>query len=59
MIGCVAFAQNDPWNFGNIHRAMIALFRVSILDNWIEVTGDAPRPDPRHNRAEVMPPDPD
>ena len=37
MVGCVAFGENDPWHFGGIHRAMLTLFRVSILDNWIEV----------------------
>jgi voltage-gated sodium channel len=37
MIGVGAFDLNDPFHFGTIHRAMISLFRVSILDNWIEL----------------------
>jgi voltage-gated sodium channel len=37
MIACVAFSQNDSWNFGTIHLSMLSLFRVSILDGWIEL----------------------
>lgn len=28
------FSDNDPFNFGNLHLSMLALFRIATLDNW-------------------------
>jgi hypothetical protein len=36
-IAHLLFAANDPWHFGNLHTCMITLFRVSLLDNWIQI----------------------
>jgi voltage-gated sodium channel len=42
LYGCSVFAitlfgENDPWHFGNLHLAMMTLFRVSTLENWSDV----------------------
>jgi voltage-gated sodium channel len=33
--GCVLFAANDPWHFGNIHLAMLTLFRLSTGEKFV------------------------
>jgi voltage-gated sodium channel len=37
VLGVVLFKKNDPGHFGNLHVAMLALFRVATLDDWAEV----------------------
>jgi voltage-gated sodium channel len=37
IVGIMAFGGNDPWHFGNLHLAMMTLFRVSTLENWSDV----------------------
>jgi hypothetical protein len=31
------FKKNDPWHFGNLHRAMMTLFRVATGEDWTDV----------------------
>eukprot|EP00935_MAST-01C_sp_MAST-1C-sp1_P000434 g434.t1 len=35
--GCIFFAANDPWHFGNIHLAMFSLFRASTAEDWTDI----------------------
>ena len=37
IVGMLLFGENDPWHFGSLHLAMIALIRVATLDEWTEV----------------------
>jgi voltage-gated sodium channel len=36
-VAYLLFNENDPFHFRNLHIAMVSLFRVSIMDNWIQV----------------------
>jgi voltage-gated sodium channel len=36
-VAYLVFSENDPFHFRNLHIAMVSLFRVSIMDNWIQV----------------------
>jgi voltage-gated sodium channel len=36
-IAYLIFSDNDPFHFKNLHISMVTLFRVSIMDNWIQV----------------------
>ena len=33
-IGVEFFQADDPWHFGNLHKAMVTLFRCITLDDW-------------------------
>jgi voltage-gated sodium channel len=35
--GCILFSENDPWHFGNVHLAMMSLFRASTGDDWTDI----------------------
>jgi voltage-gated sodium channel len=35
--GNVLFSQNDPWHFGNVHLAMMSLFRASTGEDWTDI----------------------
>jgi voltage-gated sodium channel len=37
IVGIIAFGQNDPFNFGNVHLAMFALLRVATFEKWKDV----------------------
>jgi voltage-gated sodium channel len=37
IIGVVLFKRNDPGHFQNLHIAMLTLFRVATLDDWVDV----------------------
>jgi hypothetical protein len=37
IFGVMAFAVNDPWHFGSLHRAVITMFRCATLDAWADV----------------------
>lgn len=37
IIGMILFQENDPWHFGSLHAALIALFRIATLDNSTEI----------------------
>jgi voltage-gated sodium channel len=38
ILGFILFQNSDPWHFGNLHTAIITLFRSATLDNWYEVS---------------------
>jgi len=33
----ILFAANDPWHFGNLHHAMLSLFRAATLEDWTDI----------------------
>jgi voltage-gated sodium channel len=35
--GVFMFRSNDPLHFGNLHTAMLSLFRISTLEGWTEI----------------------
>ena len=35
--GVILFRQNDPWHFGNVHLALLTLFRCATLEDWTDV----------------------
>ncbi|KAG5179107.1 Ion transport protein-domain-containing protein [Tribonema minus] len=37
IIGMLVFSDNDPFNFGYLHVAMMTLFRCATLDSWSDV----------------------
>jgi voltage-gated sodium channel len=37
IVGVVLFKKNDPAHFQNLHIAMLTLFRVATLDDWVDV----------------------
>lgn len=37
ILGIIMFKGNDSFNFGTLHQAIVALFKIATLDNW----GDA------------------
>jgi voltage-gated sodium channel len=37
IVGIMLFGKNDPWHFGNIHLALMALFRVATLEDWTDI----------------------
>ncbi len=37
ILGIILFKGNDSFNFGTLHQAIVALFKIATLDNW----GDA------------------
>lgn len=36
-IGVFAFADNDPFHFGNLSRSLLSLFRIITLEDWTDV----------------------
>jgi voltage-gated sodium channel len=36
ILGVLLFRDNDSFNFGQLHLALVALFKVATLDNWGE-----------------------
>ncbi|MDZ7880018.1 MAG: ion transporter [Saprospiraceae bacterium] len=36
-MGVFVFGGNDPLHFGNLHTAMLSLFRISTLEGWSEI----------------------
>jgi voltage-gated sodium channel len=34
ILGVLLFGENDLFNFGQLHLALIALFKIATLDNW-------------------------
>jgi voltage-gated sodium channel len=36
-MGVFLFGTNDPLHFGNLHTAMLSLFRISTLEGWTEI----------------------
>jgi voltage-gated sodium channel len=36
-MGVFVFGHNDPLHFGNLHTAMLSLFRISTLEGWTEI----------------------
>lgn len=37
IMGIILFKENDTFNFGTLHQAIVALFKVATLDNWGDV----------------------
>jgi len=37
IMGIILFKDNDKFNFGTLHQAIVALFKVATLDNWGDV----------------------
>ena len=37
ILGIILFKDNDIFNFGTLHQAMVALFKVATLDNWGDI----------------------
>jgi voltage-gated sodium channel len=44
IVGNTFFGINDPGHFGNLHSAMLTLFRVATLSSWTEGTVTTPAP---------------
>lgn len=40
MLGVTLFGKNDPKFMGSLHVAMLTLFRVSVGDDWTDVSTD-------------------
>ena len=36
-VGVIVFRDNDPWHWGQLHVALITLFRMSTLEDWTDV----------------------
>lgn len=34
ILGIILFRENDYFHFGQLHRAMLTLFRISTLEDW-------------------------
>ena len=37
ILGIILFKDNDAFNFGTLHQAIVALFKVATLDNWGDI----------------------
>ena len=37
ILGCIAFASNDPWHFRDVINAMLTLFRASTFEDWTDI----------------------
>ncbi|MCX7696178.1 MAG: ion transporter [Bacteroidales bacterium] len=37
IVGVFAFGEKDPFHFGNLHYAMITLFKILTLEGWVEI----------------------
>eukprot|EP00606_Chrysophyceae_sp_TOSAG23-5_P001052 GSChrysophyteH2.ASY1.ANO1.719.1 assembled CDS len=37
ILGIILFKENDTFNFGTLHQAIVALFKVATLDNWGDI----------------------
>jgi hypothetical protein len=37
VLGVSMFRANDPWHFGELHRAMLTLFRIATYEDWTDV----------------------
>ena len=37
ILGCIAFASNDPWHFRDVTNAMLTLFRASTFEDWTDI----------------------
>ena len=37
ILGCMAFAANDPWHFRDVFNAMLTLVRASTFEDWTDV----------------------
>jgi hypothetical protein len=37
IFGGILFAENDPWHFGNLHLAMLTLFRMATMEDWTDI----------------------
>jgi voltage-gated sodium channel len=37
IVAIILFQENDPWHFGNIHLALMALFRVATMEDWTDI----------------------
>ena len=37
IFGIILFQDNDPWHFGNLHLAMLTLFRCATLEDWTDI----------------------
>jgi voltage-gated sodium channel len=37
ILGMMIFEKNDPFHFGELHRALLTLFRVSTFEDWTDV----------------------
>ena len=37
IVALILFRDNDPWHFGQLHIAMLTLFRVSTFEDWTDV----------------------
>ena len=37
IVSIIFFRDNDPWHFGDLHNAMLTLFRCATLEDWTDV----------------------
>lgn len=37
IVGVTVFAKNDPFHFGNLGLAMLALYRIATLEDWCDI----------------------
>ena len=37
VLGVSLFSQNDPFRFGNLQSALLTLFQIATMENWVEL----------------------
>jgi voltage-gated sodium channel len=37
VLAMLLFANNDPFHFGYLHRAMLSLFRIVTFEDWTDI----------------------
>ena len=37
VLGHILFSDNDPWHFGQLHTAILSLFRCATLEDWTDI----------------------
>ncbi len=37
VLGVTLFGQNDPFRFGNLQSALLTLFQIATMENWVEL----------------------
>lgn len=37
VMGCVLFAKNDPFHFGDLQTSLLSLYRISTFEDWTDI----------------------